>query len=132
MHPFPFTRPGPERGIFCNRTLNMRSIRAIGYDMDYTLIHYHSAVWERTAYDHLKQHFLALGWPVEGLSFDPEMVVRGLVIDTELGNLIKANRFGFVKRATHGTRLLEWEEQMLAKVELPYRVIDTAATVVAL
>ncbi len=111
MEPFQFTRPPAERGIFCNRTLNMRSIRAIGYDMDYTLIHYHSAVWERTAYDHLKQHFLSLGWPLEGLSFEPEMVVRGLVIDTELGNLIKANRFGFVKRASHGSRLVEWEEQ---------------------
>lgn len=111
MDPFPFTRPPLERGIFCNRTLNMRSIRAIGYDMDYTLIHYHSAVWERLAYEHLKQHFVALGWPVASLSFDPESVVRGLVIDTELGNLIKANRFGFVKRATHGTRALEWEEQ---------------------
>lgn len=44
MDRFPFTRPPPERGIFCNRTLNMRSIRAIGYDMDYTLIHYHSEV----------------------------------------------------------------------------------------
>ena len=29
-----------ERNIFTNRTLNMRSIQAIGYDMDYTLIHY--------------------------------------------------------------------------------------------
>ena len=29
------------RGVFCNRTLNLRSIRAIGYDMDYTLVHYH-------------------------------------------------------------------------------------------
>uniref|UniRef100_A0A6N2K9R4 5'-nucleotidase n=1 Tax=Salix viminalis TaxID=40686 RepID=A0A6N2K9R4_SALVM len=29
-----------SRGIFCSRTLNLRSISAIGYDMDYTLIHY--------------------------------------------------------------------------------------------
>ncbi|MEF8940542.1 MAG: 5'-nucleotidase domain-containing protein, partial [Salinivenus sp.] len=29
------------RGLFCNRTLNLRGIQAIGYDMDYTLIHYH-------------------------------------------------------------------------------------------
>ena len=29
--------------------------------------------------------------------------------------------------AAEHRRLLEWEEQMLAKVELPYRVIDTAA-----
>ena len=42
-----------ERGIFCNRTLNLRSIRAIGYDMDYTLIHYVTEAWERRAYEHL-------------------------------------------------------------------------------
>jgi 5'-nucleotidase len=30
-----------KRGIFCNRTLNLRSLGAIGYDLDYTLVHYH-------------------------------------------------------------------------------------------
>jgi HAD superfamily 5'-nucleotidase-like hydrolase len=106
-----FTRPPHERGIFCNRTLNLRSIKAIGYDMDYTLVHYHSAVWERAAYEHCKQVFLDKGWPINELQFDPLLVSRGLIIDTELGNLIKANRFGFVKRAMHGTRPLEFEEQ---------------------
>jgi 5'-nucleotidase len=107
----PFNRPPHERGIFCNRTLNMRSIRAIGYDMDYTLIHYHSAVWERAAYEHTKQHFIDRSWPVASLEFDPQTVSRGLIIDTELGNLLKANRFGFVRRAMHGTRVMEFEEQ---------------------
>ena len=32
------------RGIFCSRTLNLRSISAIGYDMDYTLMHYNVMV----------------------------------------------------------------------------------------
>jgi HAD superfamily 5'-nucleotidase-like hydrolase len=106
-----FTRPPHERGIFCNRTLNLRSIKAIGYDMDYTLIHYHSAVWERAAYEHCKENLLGRGWPVANLEFDPQLVSRGLIIDTELGNLLKANRFGFVRRAMHGTRQLEFEEQ---------------------
>jgi hypothetical protein len=26
----------PERAIFCSHTLNMKSVRCIGYDMDYT------------------------------------------------------------------------------------------------
>ena len=107
----PFTRPPHERGIFCNRTLNLRSIKAIGYDMDYTLIHYHSAVWERAAYEHCKQPLLDRGWPVKELEFDAQLVSRGLIVDTELGNLLKANRFGFVRRAMHGTRQLEFEEQ---------------------
>lgn len=103
--------PTPERGIYCNRTLNLRSIRAIGYDMDYTLIHYRMEEWERTAYAHIKARLLERGWPVEGLAFDAALVIRGLVIDTELGNLVKANRFGYIKRASHGTRMLAFDEQ---------------------
>ncbi len=92
----------PERGVFCNRTLNLRSIRSIGYDMDYTLIHYHVDAWEGSAFEHLKQGLLEKGWPVEDVVFEPEMVARGLVIDRDLGNLIKVNRFGYVKQAAHG------------------------------
>ena len=99
------------RGIFCNRTLNLRAIRAIGYDMDYTLIHYRVEEWETRAYEYLKQQFMVLGWPVEDLRFDPAMVSRGLIIDTEQGNLVKANRFGFIKRASHGTQEIAFEKQ---------------------
>lgn len=101
----------PSRRVYCNRTLNLRSIRAIGYDMDYTLIHYKVQAWEERAFNHIKRRLLAMGWPVEELRFDPQMVIRGLVIDTELGNMVKANRFGFIKRACHGTRLLEHAAQ---------------------
>ncbi len=98
------------RGVFCNRTLNLRSIRAIGYDMDYTLVHYHEEQWERRAFEHVRARFLAEGWPVENLSFDPSFINRGLILDVERGNLVKANRFGFIKRAAHGRRLLTYEE----------------------
>ncbi len=101
----------PERQVFCNRTLNFRSIRAIGYDMDYTLVHYHVEEWEQRAYEYLKQQFLSQGWPVGDLKFDPKKVCRGLVIDTEKGNLLKTNRFGFVKRAMHGTHPLNFDSQ---------------------
>jgi HAD superfamily 5'-nucleotidase-like hydrolase len=103
-------KPKRSRGVFCNRTLNMRSIKAIGYDMDYTLVDYHVDRWERRAYERARDKFESLGWPVKGLEFDPDAVIRGLVIDTELGNLVKANRFGFVKKAVHGTRDLGYEE----------------------
>jgi HAD superfamily 5'-nucleotidase-like hydrolase len=48
---------------------------------------------------------------VEDLSFDPSLVIRGLVIDVEHGNVVKANRFGYVKRAFHGTEPLDFETQ---------------------
>lgn len=106
--------PHRGRGIFCNRTLNLRSVRAIGYDMDYTLVDYRVAAFEQMVYAQARERLASEGWPVEGMEFDPRMVARGLVIDTELGNLVKANRFGFVKRAMHGTRMLEHAEQRSA------------------
>ena len=112
-----------SRGIFCNRTLNMRSIKAVGYDMDYTLIHYIVEEWEKRAYEHIKQRLIAERWPIQHLTFEPKMVIRGLIIDTQRGNTVKANRFGFVKRAVHGTRLLGFEEQ---RREYSRTVIDLA------
>ena len=96
-------QPDHVRGVFCNRTLNLRSIAAIGYDMDYTLVHYNVEQWERLAYDHIKQKLVDQGWPLEDLEFDHQAVVRGLIIDKDLGNILKANRFGYVKQARHGT-----------------------------
>ena len=101
----------PTHRIYCNRALNLRSVKAIGYDMDYTLIHYHVAQWEKCAYGHLQEKLLELGWPVGELRFDPEAVIRGLIIDRERGNLVKANQFGFIKLAAHGTHILGREAQ---------------------
>ncbi|MGD2015075.1 MAG: HAD-IG family 5'-nucleotidase [Desulfobacterales bacterium] len=97
-----------ERNIFTNRTLNMRSIQAIGYDMDYTLIHYNVKRWEQAMYEYLKRKLLELGWPVENLEHIPGIIIRGLVIDKKFGNIVKPNRFGYVKRAFHGTKPLEF------------------------
>jgi len=102
--------PSRERRIFVNRTLNLRSIRAIGYDMDYTLVHYRVDEWERRAFEHARASLGAMGFPVSELVFDPRSVIRGLAIDLELGNLLKATRFGYVIRAAHGTRFLTYEE----------------------
>ena len=103
--------PPARRQIFCNRTLNLRSIRAIGFDMDYTLVHYRVQEWEQHAYDHLRGRLAAHGWPVEDVRFDHEAVRLGLILDLEHGNIVKANRFGYVKRAAHGTRPIPHSEQ---------------------
>ncbi|XP_021774690.1 5'-nucleotidase domain-containing protein 4-like [Chenopodium quinoa] len=104
--PAPFSATHSPRGIFCTRTLNLRSISAIGYDMDYTLMHYNVMAWEGRAYDYCMENLKNVGFPVDGLSFDPNLVIRGLVIDKEKGNLVKADRFGYIKRAMHGTTML--------------------------
>jgi len=103
--------PTPRsRRIFGNRTLNLRSIRAIGYDMDYTLIHYRVEEWERTAFEHARAGLAERGWPVDDLWFDPSAVIRGLTIDLELGNLVKPTRFGYVISGAHGTKQLDFGE----------------------
>ncbi|GMH28623.1 hypothetical protein Nepgr_030466 [Nepenthes gracilis] len=102
----PFSARHSPRGIFCSRTLNLRSISTIGYDMDYTLMHYNVMAWEGRAYDYCMENLRNVGFPVDGLAFDPDLVIRGLVIDKEKGNLVKADRFGYVKRAMHGTTML--------------------------
>ncbi|MEO8084026.1 MAG: HAD-IG family 5'-nucleotidase [Ardenticatenales bacterium] len=124
--------PSVERRVFCNRTLNLRKIRAIGYDMDYTLVHYNVEAWERAAYEHMQRKLIARGWPVEHLRFDPSVVIRGLMVDRELGNLIKANRFGYVKHASHGLRRLSTIEKnrlyartVVSPGDARYRLLDT-------
>jgi 5'-nucleotidase len=103
--------PPPERGVFCNRTLNMRAIQVVGFDMDYTLVHYDVEAWEARAYAHVQQRLAERGLPVAGLTFDPLAFSRGLVLDVERGNVVKANRFGYVTRAAHGMALLPHEQQ---------------------
>lgn len=102
--------PPAERSVFCNRTLNMRAIQAVGFDMDYTLVHYHVHAWEARAYAHVQRRLLDRGYPVALLRFDPELFTRGLIVDVELGNIVKANRFGYVTKAAHGVELLPFEQ----------------------
>lgn len=103
------TAPATRR-VFVNRTLNLRSIRAVGYDLDYTLVHYRVDEWEGRAFAHAKARLAADGWPVDDLVFDMSQVIRGLAIDVELGNLLKATRFGYVIRGVHGARVLDYSE----------------------
>ena len=100
-----------KQGIFCNRTLNLRSIEAVGYDMDYTLIHYNVEAWEKCAYEYLKEGLLSQGWPVDALAFDASLAMQGLIVDLQEGNVVKANRFGYIKRSFHGTKALDYSVQ---------------------
>ncbi len=103
--------PPPARRLFCNRTLNLRGVKAIGYDMDYTLIHYYVDQWEEAAFVHARRYLEGLGWPVDDLVFDPSAFTLGLTFDLDLGNIVKATRFGYVMRAQHGARLLDFDQQ---------------------
>ena len=61
---------------------------------DYTLIHYDVAAWEGKAYAYGLKYLQDVGCPVNGLTFDPDLVIRGLIVDKQLGNMLKVDRFG--------------------------------------
>lgn len=52
--------------IFCNRSLNMNNIVAVGFDMDYTLAQYKAETFESLAYEGtIKKLVYDLGYPEE-------------------------------------------------------------------
>ena len=116
--------PLQERGVFCNRTLDLNEIHAIGYDMDYTIVHYRVEAWEAEAYDCLKEQLLQQGWPVRNLAFEAARTCRGLIIDRQLGNLLKADRFGIVRQASHGTQPLDPSELRFQYAHLTVRLAE--------
>lgn len=49
-----------------------------------------------------------MGYPTEVLSlpYDPQFILRGVIIDKRRGNLLKIDRHKYVRRAYHGLREL--------------------------
>ncbi len=101
-------------GIYINRTLNMKKIKAIGFDMDYTIVRYNSEAFEKyTHQETLKKLVSEKHYPSEilKLEFEFNRVIQGLVIDKSKGNLLKVSRFGKVKSSYHGLSPLDFKEQ---------------------
>ncbi|XP_008787254.1 5'-nucleotidase domain-containing protein 4 isoform X2 [Phoenix dactylifera] len=104
-----------EKQIFCNRSLNMKNIIAVGFDMDYTLAQYKSETFESLAYDGtIKKLVRNLGYPPELLewTFDWKYMVRGLVLDKKRGNILKMDRHKYVKVAYHGFKEMSKEDKI--------------------
>lgn len=99
--------------IFVNRILNLRKIRAIGLDMDHTLVRYHSENFEELTHFVIANKLISqFHYPekIRNLKFQWNLVIRGLAIDRPRGNLLKMSRHGKVKQASHGTKLLSYPE----------------------
>ena len=95
--------------VFVNRSLNMGRIRAIGFDMDHTLISYNREEFEALAFRETLAKFIAAGYPEElaTLTFNPSLLIRGLLVDMDRGNLLKVDGHKYVKIAFHGHERLE-------------------------
>lgn len=124
--------------IYCNRSLNMKTIKAVGFDMDYTLALYKPETFEALAYAETLKKLVSLGYPEEILAwtFDWNHMVRGLCIDKERGNIIKMDRHRYVKVAYHGFGELSREERrklydaarILSYEEPDFAMVDTLFT----
>ncbi|MEM6274261.1 MAG: HAD-IG family 5'-nucleotidase [Myxococcota bacterium] len=106
--------PRQPRRIFVNRNLRLDSITAVGFDMDYTLARYRRERLERLGHQlTLEKLISSRGYPddVRALKYDPRFVIRGLVVDKELGNILKLDRHRHVGRAYHGREPLTKERR---------------------
>jgi HAD superfamily 5'-nucleotidase-like hydrolase len=96
----------PSRGrVYCTRNLRLTSIEYIGFDMDYTLALYQQEQMEKLSIDLTLKYLIekhGYGEEILGLRYDPRFAIRGLVVDRNLGNVLKMDRHGYVRRVYHG------------------------------
>ena len=101
--------------IYVNRILNMKQIKVIGFDMDHTLVRYHSDKFEELTFKiSIDKLIKDLGYPeiIRNFKFDFTKAIRGLVIDKEYGNILKVSLYSRIKNSYHGTRPLSYKEQL--------------------
>jgi len=97
--------------VYVNRMLNLKKIKLIGFDMDYTLVGYHAEAFERLTYDlSCKRLTGEYKYPgeVSTLKFDFKRAILGLVIDKRNGNVLQLSRHSKVKMAYHGLEEIDY------------------------
>ena len=107
----------PTRRIYANRTLDMSEIEVIGFDMDYTLAAYHQKEMDRLAITTtLEKLVVKKGYPeaLRQVTLDQNFIIRGLVVDKELGNIFKMDAHRQVGRCYHGYTQLSAEDRIAA------------------
>ena len=92
--------------VFVNRTLNMKKIKLIGFDMDYTLVAYNVEAFEGLIYSLAQKRMVEVfGYPekVMDLEFDFNSAIVGLIIDKRNGYMLQLSRYNKVKSSRFGT-----------------------------
>ena len=100
--------------VFVNRILNMKKIKYIGLDMDHTLIRYHTKRFEALVYSYIVEQLIThKQYPdaIKKLAFHFTDAIRGLVVDSKNGNILKLSRYGAIRQSYHGTALIDFSEQ---------------------
>ena len=100
--------------VFVNRILNMKKIKYIGLDMDHTLIRYRTERFEALVYKLIVEQLITnKQYPerIKKLTFHFKDAIRGLVVDSKNGNILKLSRYGAIRQSYHGTQLIDFSEQ---------------------
>ena len=101
------------RQIFTNRDLNFAKIEAFGFDMDYTLARYHqNALDEASVRLTLERLVSERAYPEKLLSIEPkpDFAIRGLIIDTWKGRVLKLDAHRHVGKGYEGLKELSKDE----------------------
>lgn len=116
LPPSSVRRPARADRIFCNRNLRLDQIDVVGFDMDYTLAPYRQDALHRLSIEATVAKLVGRGYPdvLREMPARPDFPIRGLLVDKKHGNVLKMDRFKYVKRAFHGLRELSREERRAA------------------
>jgi len=122
--------------LFVNRLLNMKKIKVIGFDMDYTLVRYNTELFEELTHSLACKKLVSnFGYPEKTatLKFDINRTIGGLVLDRRNGNILKLSRFGKVKISFNGLDMINYRKQTDLYQDLAidlsgsdYKSLDTA------
>lgn len=100
------------RQVYCNRDLNLEKIEAVGFDMDYTLARYRQEALDSLSVNlTLERLITERGYPDGIGTIEPraDFAIRGLVIDTWRGNVLKFDAHRHVGQGYHGFKELDAE-----------------------
>jgi len=100
--------------VFVNRILNLKKIKYIGLDMDHTLIRYNIKNFETLVYNWVLEKLIKdKNYPVElrKFQFNFSDAIRGLIIDSKNGNILKLSRFAAIRKSYHGTNEISFTTQ---------------------
>jgi 5'-nucleotidase len=106
--------PPPSRRVYVNRALRLEKIRAIGFDLDWTVAPYYRLPMEELIFSlALDRMVTVLGYPtaVRRAEFRPHFPHRGLIVDREAGVVLKMDRHRYVGRAYLGREQLDRAER---------------------
>src|SRR5579871_2348952 len=100
--------------VFVNRTLNLKKIKYIGLDMDHTLIRYNIRNFETLVYNLVIEKLISdKKYPVElrKFQFNFSDAIRGLIVDSKNGNILKLSRFAAIRKSYHGSKEISFANQ---------------------